>query len=76
MNAPRPGECITCGDSASPLRVLEVDPERETASCAGDDGETCTVDVGLLAEVSRGDVLLVHAGAALAKLDASAPGGA
>ncbi len=75
MSEPRPGECITCGDSASPLRVLGVDADEATASCDGGRGEKLTVDIGLIADVAPGDVVLVHAGTALTKLDrGSGPG--
>jgi hydrogenase maturation factor len=58
--------CITCGDTAVPLRVLEVDEARALALCATDDGAHETVETALVAPVARGDVLLVHAGTAIA----------
>jgi hydrogenase maturation factor len=59
--------CITCGDTAVPLCVLEVDEARELALCAADDGAHETVETALVAPVARGDVLLVHAGTAIAR---------
>jgi len=61
--------CITCGDVGDPSTVVAVDPDRELALCAGPDGERSTVEVALVAPVAPGDVLLVHAGTAIARLD-------
>ena len=69
--------CLTCGDTAAWMRVLEVDPARELAVCV-DEGERRhtvdnegerrhTVDTGIAGAVAVGDRLLVHAGAALLK---------
>jgi hydrogenase maturation factor len=60
--------CITCGDVAVPLRVLEVDPVRELALCADEEtGSHETVEIALVAPVAPGDELLVHAGTAIAR---------
>ena len=61
--------CITCGDVGDPSTVLAVDDDRELALCAGPDGAHSTVEVALVAPVVAGDVLLVHAGTAIARLD-------
>jgi len=53
--------CATCADEAVPLRVNEVRGDG-TALCEG-----VEVMVDLVAPVQEGDVLLVHAGVALAK---------
>jgi hydrogenase maturation factor len=58
--------CITCGDVAVPLRVLEIDERRELALCEAADGRRETVEVALVAPVAVGDELLVHAGTAIA----------
>jgi hydrogenase maturation factor len=59
--------CITCGDVAMPLRVLEVDHQRELALCAdAATGATATVEIALVLPVAPGDELLVHAGTAIA----------
>jgi hydrogenase expression/formation protein HypC len=58
--------CITCGDEAVPLRVVMVDAERELALCENADGERTTVEIALVAPVTPGDELLVHAGTAIA----------
>ena len=67
MNVPacEPG-CITCGDVAVPLRVLQVDVQRELALCEDEDGRKETVEIALVAPVTAGDELLVHAGTAIA----------
>jgi hydrogenase maturation factor len=59
--------CITCGDEAVPMRVLEVDHQRELALCENDGGEHATVETALVAPVERGDALLVHAGTAIGR---------
>jgi len=61
----REPRCITCGDMTVAMRVLNVDASSALAVCADADGCIETVDVGLLETVAPGEVLLVHAGAAL-----------
>ena len=61
----QPG-CITCGDVAVPLRVIEVDERRELALCQDWQGRQETVEIALVAPVAPGDELLVHAGTAIA----------
>jgi hydrogenase maturation factor len=60
--------CITCGDEAVEMRVLQIDRERELALCADPDGERSSVEIALVLPVAGGDVLLVHAGTAIARL--------
>jgi hydrogenase maturation factor len=52
--------CITCSDKAVPMRVVDVRPDG-LAVC--DDGVEVMLD--LVGPVEVGDVVLVHAGAAL-----------
>jgi hydrogenase maturation factor len=59
--------CITCGDEAVPLRVVEIDSRRELALCEAADGARTTVEIALVVPVARDDVLLVHAGTAIAR---------
>jgi hypothetical protein len=54
--------CITCSDEAVEMRVLAV-AEDGLARCDG--GEVAT---DLVEPVSPGDVLVVHAGVAIARL--------
>jgi hydrogenase maturation factor len=61
--------CITCGDVGDPSTVLAVDDDSELALCAGPDGVHSTVEIALVAPVVAGDVLLVHAGTAIARLE-------
>ena len=63
--------CLTCGDLAEPMRVAALEgPGTELAVCVSDDGDRCVVDIGLVPDVAPGESLLVHAGAALARLPA------
>ena len=59
--------CITCGDEAIRMRVLRIDQERQLALCEMEEGlERSSVEIALVQPVSDGDVLLVHAGTAIA----------
>jgi hydrogenase maturation factor len=66
--------CITCGDEAIEMQVLEVDAARGLALCANatDERERSSVEIALVDSVSAGDSLLVHAGTAIAHLGAVA----
>jgi len=65
--------CITCGDEAVPLVVRAVDPARGLALCERtSDGARSSVETALVAPVTVGDVLLVHAGTAIAHAAATA----
>jgi hydrogenase maturation factor len=66
--------CITCGDVGEEMTVLKVDRERELALCSAPDGGRETVETALVAPVATGDVLLVHAGTAIARLEGEVPG--
>jgi hydrogenase maturation factor len=59
--------CITCGDEAVPLRVVRIDRQRELALCESAAGERTTVEIALVQPVSLDDVVLVHAGTAIAR---------
>lgn len=72
FGSPEGEHCVTCGDVAVTMRVVRLDPSRGLALCEADDGERRTVEVELVAPVAEGDSVLVHAGAALARLDAGA----
>ncbi len=61
--------CITCGDDGAAMTVVAIDADRELALCHGDDGERMSVETALVAPVTVGEVLLVHAGTAIARLD-------
>ena len=63
--------CITCGDHAVPMRVLRVDFVRVLALCENEDGERESVEIELVAPVAPGDGVLVHAGVALAVVEAA-----
>ena len=57
--------CLTCSDEARPMRVLEVD-RSALARCIDPDGAIFEVMVDLIGEVAAGDLVLVHAGVAIA----------
>jgi hydrogenase maturation factor len=57
--------CITCGDVAVAMRVIQVDEERCLALCESAEGERSTVEIALV-DAGPGDEVLVHAGTAIA----------
>jgi hydrogenase maturation factor len=57
--------CITCGDVAVAMRVIEVDEERCLALCESPEGDRSTVEIALV-DAAPGDEVLVHAGTAIA----------
>ena len=59
--------CLTCGDVAVPVTVQEVG--ELDAVCVDIYGHEGRVAIELVAPVSEGDRLLVHAGVAIEKLD-------
>jgi hydrogenase expression/formation protein HypC len=67
------GSCITCGDEALPLTVLRIDEERELALCEAGDGRRESVEIALVHPVAPGDVILVHAGTAIAHAASEVP---
>jgi hydrogenase maturation factor len=69
-----PHHCITCADEGVEMRVVAVDDARGLALCAAPSGERESVEIALVDAVAPGDALLVHAGTALARLDASEVG--
>jgi hydrogenase maturation factor len=60
--------CITCGEEALPMWVVEVDRERGLALCSNSKGERSSVEIALVDPVVSGEVLLVHAGTALSRV--------
>ena len=69
-HAPRcvDGHCITCSDEGVPMRVVSI-PDLGLAVCIGEDGRRSDVLTDLVEGIREGDTLLVHAGAALLRLD-------
>ena len=63
--------CITCGDDGVPMTVLRADATRGLALCGAEDGSHSTVEIALVDRADPGDVLLVHAGTAIARLEQS-----
>ncbi len=62
------GHCVTCSDEALVARVLHVDEDRGIALVSVQD-VTQEIDVTLVDGVRREQLLLVHAGVAIATLD-------
>ena len=62
--------CVTCGDDGDPMTVVRVDEQRGLALCRGENGGKATVEIALVSPVVPGDTLLVHAGTAIAALEA------
>jgi hydrogenase maturation factor len=64
--------CITCGDVAVPMRVVRTDAADGLAWCRAAEHAAepaaSLVDVTLVGALAPGDLVLVHAGAALARL--------
>lgn len=65
--------CVTCADEAVGYRICRVDPDQLTAWVQGPD-QLVEIDVSLIDPVQAGDVVLVHAGAALSIVQRSADG--
>ncbi len=61
--------CLTCGDVAVPVTVVEV--EEPDALCEDALGQRARVGVELVMPVEVGSRLLVHAGVAISILDES-----
>jgi hypothetical protein len=64
------GHCVTCSDEALTARVLRVDQETGIAlvEIVAEKYTTEEVDITLVESVDPGDLLLVHAGVAIANL--------
>jgi hydrogenase maturation factor len=62
--------CITCGDVAEEMTVLAVDHDRQLALCEDARGTRRTVEIALVAPVKAPHHLLVHAGTAIALVEA------
>ena len=65
--------CITCGDAASWMRVVDVDARAQTARCADSGGRTEVVLTELVGAVAPDDTLLVHAGTAIRRESPALP---
>lgn len=68
------GHCVTCADEGLPLRVVRVGAEAGTAVCRGEDGLSQVVMTDLVGLCRPDDLLLVHAGVALTRLDEETTG--
>jgi hydrogenase expression/formation protein HypC len=61
------GHCITCSDEGVPMRVVSA--QEALAVCRDDERRLHDVAIDLVAPVSPGDRVLVHAGVAIAELE-------
>jgi hydrogenase maturation factor len=62
--------CITCGDQAFGMQVVAVDAARGLAVCVDEEGRRSEIDTVLVDPTVPGERLLVHAGVAIARLEA------
>ena len=53
------------------MRVMSTNEKFDSAMCRAADGKTQEVLTGLIANVVDGDILLVHAGTAIAKVSST-----
>jgi hydrogenase maturation factor len=60
--------CITCGDIALAVRVLSIDHETGLALVTLDDAVE-QVDLSLVDGIAPGDLIMVHGGVALERLE-------
>ena len=65
------GTCITCSDEGTVAEVLAIDASGAASVRTARGAEL--VDVNLVGPVAAGDLVLVHAGAAIAVVDTSEP---
>jgi hypothetical protein len=70
---PPAGRCITCADLAEEMTVLALCSDPGLALCLDSEGERHTVETGLLEQVAVHQRILVHAGAAIARVTIGAP---
>lgn len=66
------GHCITCSDEGVPMRVTALKEGTGLATCIDEHGARNEVLTALVEDVRSGDLLLVHAGTALLRLDPEA----
>ena len=61
------GRCLTCSDEALPARVRQVNDA--WTAVADVNGQPTEIDVSLVDDVAVGQVVLVHGGVALGRLE-------
>jgi hydrogenase maturation factor len=62
------GHCITCSDEALQVRVLYVDEENGLAQVTLN-GTVEEIDISLVESIAPGDIVLVHGGVAIERVD-------
>lgn len=64
--------CVTCGDVAVPVRVLELNGSKlkgTEARCEDRTGRQAIIAVDFVPDVQPGDILLVHLGVAITRIE-------
>ena len=61
--------CITCADEGIEMHVVSTGGAEGLTSCADPGGAMNDVDTTLVEPVAPGDLVLVHAGVAIARLE-------
>ena len=62
------GHCITCSDEALQVRVMYVNEDNGLAQVTLNGTEE-EIDISLVESIKPGDILLVHGGVAIARVD-------
>lgn len=65
------GTCGLCADAGTPVRVLAV--KGTSAQVESEDGCAMEVAIDFVPRVDEGEILLVHAGVAIARLPRATP---
>ncbi|MDR2380323.1 MAG: HypC/HybG/HupF family hydrogenase formation chaperone [Bifidobacteriaceae bacterium] len=74
MSSPRPPECsgpacITCSDQATTAEIIDPPNQAWGDALVKTESGTEWIDVSLVGEVAPGDLVLVHAGTAIGRID-------
>ena len=59
--------CVVCSDAGIPVRVLSI--EGDDALCEDSAGNQIEIAIELVASVQIGEVLLIHGGVAIGKVE-------
>ncbi|HEX5385339.1 MAG TPA: HypC/HybG/HupF family hydrogenase formation chaperone [Gemmatimonadales bacterium] len=67
--------CTTCADEGTPMRVVRMDADNALAVGVDSEGREAEIQLNLVGAAAPGQLLLVHAGVALLRLDGGAGAG-
>jgi hydrogenase maturation factor len=59
--------CIVCSDTGVPVRIVEL--RGDDALCEDSSGDRVEIAIELVGPVSTGDIVLVHGGVAIARVE-------